>query len=83
MKYTDFSEKLVDAHESKVFEMTGCLTNCDFYKYSIEQYGNIVAHEHEQDYSYPIMLNNTLRLELFFKSADYEQREQVRCSAEM
>ena len=83
MKYTDFSEKFVDAHESEVFEMTGCLTNCDLFKYSIEQYGNIVAHEREQDYRYPIMLNNTLRLELFFKSADYELREQVRCSAEM
>ena len=81
MKYTTFSEEFADADETKVFEMTGCLSNCDAYQYSIEHYGNVEPYKHEPDTREghdPLWMNNTLLLEFFFQSAEYELRDEVR-----
>ena len=80
MKYSAFSEEFADADQSKVFEMTGCLSNCEVYQYSIEHYGNVEPYkftpdEREDD---PVWVNNTLLLEFFFQAADYELRDEVR-----
>ena len=68
-----FSEKFYTASENKVLEMTGCLPGCDFYKYSIEYDGDVVADIEEDP-----RLKNTLHFQFYFKSAKHELKEQVR-----
>ena len=68
-----FSEIFYSASENKVFEMTGCLPSCDFYKYEIDYEGDVVTAIEEDP-----KLNNTLQFQFYFHSAEHELKEQVR-----
>ena len=81
-EYMEFSEKFYDASGEKIFEMTGCLPSCDFYKYTIHSEVNLEPRDNssltELDKGEDPWLYNTLQVELFFKSGDHEMKEQVR-----
>ena len=78
----EFSEKYYDASEDQIFEMTGCLPSCDFYKYTIQQEENLVPRANLSlvglSKAEDPTLYNTLQVEFFFKSGEHEMKEQVR-----
>ena len=63
----------MNSDDNGIFELTGCLSKCDKYKYSAWPL-NDLQHYPAEDYSTAI---NTLYLRFYVPSGDYELMEQV------
>ena len=63
----------MNSDDNGIFELTGCLSKCDKYKYSAWPL-NDLQHYPAEDYSTAI---NTLYLRFYVPSGEYELREQV------
>ena len=73
------NNKLINADDNGIFEVTGCLSKCDKDMYSawpVNDLQNILAEEVAEDYN--VTINTTsLWLRFIVQSAEYELREQV------
>ena len=71
-KYTAIHMNLVNSDDNEIFELTGCLSTCDKYKYSaraVNDLQNYPAKDPEDI--------NTLTMRFIVPSGEYELREQV------
>ena len=59
--------------ENEIYEKTGCLSNCDYFKYTVDHHDFAAGNAFETN----PMFNNTLKLELIFKQTKYEMKEEV------
>ena len=59
--------------ESEIYELTGCLSNCDHFKYAVDHQDFAAGNAFETN----PLFNNTLKLELVFKQSNYEMKEEV------
>ena len=63
----------MNAEDNGIFELTGCLSKCDKYKYNAWPLNDLQNYPPE-DNNWP---NNTLWISFIVPSAEYELREQV------
>ena len=69
IKYAEWDRKLVEANETEIFHMTGCLSTCDIYEYSAEP---------EIEYVNPSETeSNIIQIGFHFKSGRHELKEQA------
>ena len=67
IKYAEWDRQLVEANETEIFDITGCLSTCDIYEYSVES---------QIEYVYPSE-RNMFQLGFQFKSGRHELKEQA------
>ena len=63
------SKQLFDANEKDIFNLTGCLSSCEKFEYNIQSSGDINYFNSGFDVGW---------LQLYFKKAEHEFREQVK-----
>ena len=68
------TEKLYDADANEIFRLTGCLSRCDKFRYTIKEHRPLQQTRRA-------WTNNTLDLAFWFLSGEHEVREQVLCVA--
>ena len=74
MKYNKMANKLYKANETEIYELTGCLSNCDKYEYEVQPMTDIVT-TIDEGHSY---YANTIELGLVFTNGRHELKEQVK-----
>ena len=67
-EYMQMNRVLFNADENKIFNLTGCLSKCEKYEYSMQPLGEM---------EYTSLSKNTLVLALNMPKAEHEIREQV------
>ena len=72
LKFGMFSMKLRTANETEIFKLTGCLSKCDKYFYTIHARTELGTTKCKKA-SY----NNTIKVSFGFESGLHEIREQV------
>ena len=61
----------MNSDDNGIFELTGCLSKCDKYKYSVLPVNDLQRYPAEEKYI------NTLLIRFYVPSGDYELMEQV------
>ena len=74
MKYSNMANKLYMANETEIYELTGCLSNCDKYQYEVEPMTDIITLVDEVKTRYA----NTMELKFVFTDGRHELKEQVK-----
>ena len=72
MKYAQLHRQFRQANENEIYNLTGCLSKCDRFKYRAEPVDGITSMTTED-----ARLNNTIRLMLYYPSGEYVSMEQV------
>ena len=75
LKYDDLNMKLTYADENEILELTGCLSTCDKYEYSVQPMTDITDRT-SFDFETETELNH-LTLKFYFMSGRHEVKEQV------
>ena len=70
IKYHEWNQKLLDANETEIFDLTGCLSTCDIYEYSSQPMIETATHPSEN-------LTNIIKLGFVFQSGRHELKEQA------
>ena len=65
---------LYKANETDIYQLTGCLSNCDKYEYELQPMTDIVTTVTEGNFG----LANTIDLGIVFTDGRHELKEQVR-----
>ena len=60
------------ANDNDIFEITNCLSKCDKNEYTSKPIGGFTTYPNDDP-----RVNNTLRIQFYYSSVDYEIREQV------
>ena len=64
---------LYKANETEIYQLTGCLSNCDKFEYEVQPMTDIVTTVTEGDFG----LANTIDLGFVFTDGRHELKEQV------
>ena len=70
IKYLEWNQKLLDAYETEIFELTGCLSTCDKNEYSSQPMIETATVPSDN-------LTNIIRLGFVFQSGRHELKEQA------
>ena len=70
IKYHEWNQKLLDANETEIFDLTSCLSTCDKYEYSSQPMIETATHP-------SINLTNIINLGFVFQSGRHELKEQA------
>ena len=78
--YANINNKLYKANETQIYDLTGCLSNCNKYHYDAEPMTGVIAKEYEsgtyeEEYR-PTF--NFLDLQFIFKDGHHEVKEEVK-----
>ena len=69
-KYANMIGELYDADDTEIFELTGCLSRCDKFRYTVKEHRPLQQ-------TRKAWTNNTLDLAFWFLSGEHEVRQQV------
>ena len=75
IEYATLNNKLYKANESEIYEITGCLSNCNKYHYDAQPMTDIEVIK--TDYGNKQPPNNTLELSFVFTNGHHEVKEEV------
>ena len=73
MKYNNMANRLYKANETEIYELTGCLSNCDKYEYDVKPMTDIVTTVYDTESIHA----NTMDLGFVFTNGRHELKEQV------
>ena len=71
MEYQQLNKRLITANDKGIFDLTGCLSNCEKYAYTAQQEVSTMYVEN------PINNDTTLELAFYFANVEHELRQQV------
>ena len=66
-KYAEWNKQLLQANETQIFILTGCLSTCDLYEYSLQPYIDVKNPSK----------SSKLQVGFVFKSGRHELKEQA------
>ena len=72
-RYNNMANMLYKANETEIYQLTGCLSNCDKFEYEVQPMTDIVTTVTEGDFG----LANTIDLGFVFTDGRHELKEQV------
>ena len=77
-KYMQLNEQLFSANDKEIFDTSGCLSMCDKYAYTTQQFGGMQYIDAADIPDAKMRPNtSTLTLNLYYSDVEHELREQV------
>ena len=73
--YQNINDKLFKANETEIYDLTGCLSNCNKYIYDAQPMGETDVEIYDQG-QYDKLTPNTVNLRFIFTNGHHEVKEE-------